>query len=206
MASWHHWAHQASQRCKGWRPASRPQCCSGTPTRLCTVSVRPACLAFLPSGLPCACRVGAVLAPGPKGSSGGVCGAFPEPSSLWLCVDPWSVPSFPHSLVKGTGSFMESEGLAAESNICRDSQGRSGGCVCRPFVHRQLAFQGGFRAPPHAPTLGVLRLSDLLSHFAGEGVFPLWFFTSFPLRAGIEHLLKTHWSSLVGCHFRSCAH
>lgn len=180
MASWHHWAHQASQRCGVWLEASGPgpsvvQYPHPPVHRQCQ-----ACLpAFLPSGLPCACRVGAVLAPGPKGSSGGVCGAFPGASSLWLCGS-MVRSSFPHSLVKGTGSLWRVKDWPLSPTFVVDSQGRSGGCVCRPYRGLPACLPGRLPGAPTRPTLGVLRLSDLLSHFAGEGVSHCGFSLHFP--------------------------
>lgn len=124
MASWHHWAHQASQRCGVWLEASGPgpsvvQYPHPPVHRQCQ-----ACLpAFLPSGLPCACRVGAVSAPGPKGSSGGVCVSLPWsviPVAVWI-HGPFILPPLPG---EGHRQFMESEGLAVESNICRRFPGK----------------------------------------------------------------------------------
>ena len=67
--------------------------------------------------------------------------------------------------------------------------------MCRPYRGLPACFPGRLPGALTCPTLGVLRLSDL-SHSAREGVSHCGFhFIS--LRAGIEHLLKTHWSSLV---------
>ena len=75
--------------------------------------------------------------------------AFPGVSSLWLCGSMVCL-SFPHSLVRDIGS-LRSEGLAIDSHICHRLPGKewwacvdlTGGC--------QLAFQGRFRVPQHAP-------------------------------------------------------
>ena len=77
--------------------------------------------------------------------------------------------------------------------------------MCRPYRGLPACFPRTLPGASTRPTLGMLRLSDLLSHFAGEGVSHCGFHFIY-LRAGIEHLPKTCWLSLVGCHFRSCAH
>lgn len=129
----------------GWRSAALAPGLFITPIHLCTVSVRTACLPSCP-----ACQVGAVLAPGSKGLSGGMCTSLPWsviPVAVWI-HGLFILPPLPG---KGHRQFTESEGLAVDANICHRLPGKewwacvdlTGGC--------QLAFQGGFQVPQHAP-------------------------------------------------------
>lgn len=100
----------------GWRPVAPAPVLFITP-------IHRQCQTCLPSCQPCACRVGAVSAPGPKGSSGGMCMRLPWsviPVAVWI-HGPFILHPLPG---EGHRQFMEREGLAIESNICRRFPGK----------------------------------------------------------------------------------